>query len=64
MHEIEDLLRSSLQRNAEDVTPRSEAIQEAVSTVRRRRRARFTLGVAAAVGPSALSLGARLPFEL
>jgi len=50
MHEIEDLLRSSLQRNAEDVTPRSEAIQEAVSTVRRRRRARFTLGVAAAVG--------------
>ncbi len=33
MHEIEDLLRSSLQRNAEDVTPRSEAIQEAVSTV-------------------------------
>ncbi len=63
MHEIEDLLRSSLRRNAEDVTPRSDAIREAVLAVRRRQRARSTLGIVAAVGAVGVIAGGAFTFR-
>lgn len=62
MPDIETLLRSTLAEHAEQVTPRAEAIHNAVAAVQRRRRwqtaRRGATGAAAAAAVGAIALGA------